>query len=890
MIGKTLSHYKIIEKIGQGGMGVVYRAEDTNLSRDVAIKVLPEQFTKDPQRLARFEREAKLLASLNHPNIAAIYGLEEADGVRFLSMELVPGETLAERVAKGPVPVKEALEVCRQIAEGVEAAHEKGVIHRDLKPANVKVTPEGKVKILDFGLAKAFESEVPVTDISQSPTLTEEMTRAGVILGTAAYMSPEQARGEEVDKRTDIFAFGCVLYELLTGRKAFGGKTVTDTLAKVLEGVPDWKSLPNSTPWRIQELLQRCLSKDPDDRLLHIGEARIQIKKAREDPTESPTGVASAVQSGPQRWTMTVSLVVLAVVVTGLVFWLFIQPSSPEQSLNRFVITPSPPVVLASVAHNEVAISPDGRQLVYMGVREGRRALYLRSLDNFVDKPIPGTAHPQGMVFFSPDGESIGFFAEGKLKKTSLAGGSPITLCDAPSGFWTGDWFEDTIVFTTTFESGRGLYRVSANGGEPEMLATVNSDEGEIGYILPDFLPDGKDLLFTISLNTGFQTALLSLETGERKVVLENARQARYLSTGHLVYEQSGTGTLMVVPFDLAALEVTGDSMSVVQGVRTFGSPVDYAISDNGTLVYVPSTTSTGGLNRTLVWVDREGKEEPLAAELRSYENPRISPDGSRLAITINDPGGRDVWIYDLEREIPTRLTFGPGEDQNPLWTPDGQRIVFGSSRPPGRGVKLFWKAADGTGQVEFLATGPGNLTALSFSPDGKSLVFLLSINLYVLSMEGERTSQPLFQSHHRERLGMISPDGHWIAYESNESGRQEVYVRPFPNVEEGKWQISRDGGTEPVWAPRGKELFYRNGEAMMVVDIKTAPIFTGGSPVVLFSGRYTSGLPVANYDISPDGQRFLMIKAAEEEEGQQGQINVVVNWFEELKRLVPTN
>jgi len=636
MVGKTLSHYKVIEKIGQGGMGEVYRAEDTNLSRDVAIKVLPEQFTKDPQRLARFEREAKLLASLNHPNIAAIYGLEEADGVRFLSMELVPGETLAEKVTKGPVPVKEALEVCRQIAEGVEAAHEKGVIHRDLKPANVKVTPEGKVKILDFGLAKAFEEEVPAADISQSPTLTEEMTRAGVILGTAAYMSPEQARGEEVDKRTDIFAFGCVLYELLTGKRTFDGKTVTDTLAKVLEGVPNWKVLPRNTPWRIQELLRRCLTKDPHNRLPHIANVRIEIKLALEEPTDSPTGVASAVQPVQQRWTMAVGLVVLGAVVAGLAVWILIQPSSPEQSLSRFVIRPSPPVVLGSILTSKgVAISPEGRQLVYLGVGEGRVQLYLRSLDDFVDRPIPGTANPRGTVFFSPDGKSIGFFAEGKLKKTSLAGGSPITLCDASTGLRSGDWFEDTIVFSAALESGQGLYRVSANGGEPEMLATVNLDEGEQRYSLPNFLPDGKNLLFTIGFPTGFQTALLSLETGEQKVVLENARQARYLSTGHLVYEQSGTGNLMVVPFDLAALEVTGDSVQVVQGVRHAPTRyVDYALSDEGTFVYVPDS---GGFS-SLVWVDREGQEEPLGAEPRVYLDPRISPDGSRLPASQAHP------------------------------------------------------------------------------------------------------------------------------------------------------------------------------------------------------------------------------------------------------------
>jgi len=890
VVGTTISHYKVLEKIGQGGMGTVYRAQDTTLDREVAIKVLPEQFTQDPQRLARFEREAKVLASLNHPNIAAIHSFEHADDVHFLVLELVPGETLAERVAKGPLPVEEALEVCRQIAEGVEAAHEKGVIHRDLKPANVKVTPEGQVKILDFGLAKAFEAEIPVTDMSQSPTLTEEMTGAGVILGTAAYMSPEQAKGKPVDKRADIFAFGAVLYELLTGKRAFEGETITETIAAVLKSEPDWNELPVNTPWRIQELLRRCLTKDAHDRLRDIATVRIEVKLALYEPAgKLPTGVASVVQPTRRLWAMAVGLVLLTAVVAGLAVWLFIQPSSPEQSLNRFVIRPSPPVVLAFVNSNELAISPDGRQLVYMGVGEEGRQLYLRSMDEFVDRLILGTANPEGAVFFSPDGEFIGFFAEGKLKKTSLAGGSPITLCDAPATWQAGDWFEDTIVFTATLPSGQGLYRVSANGGEPEMLATVNPDEGEVSYFAPLILPDGKDLLFSIRfVPERFQTALLSLETGERKVVLENARQARYLPTGHLIYEPSITGNLMVVSFDLAALEVTGDSVPVVQGVRQTGSTgsVDYAISNNGTLVYVPST-SNGGLNLALVWVDREGQEEPLTAEPQSYESPRISPDGSRLAVTINESGGSDVWIYDLEREILTRLTFDPAADHLPVWTPDGRRIVFDSGRA-GADHNLFWKAADGTGQAERLTTSPNNQTANSFSPDGKRLVFIepATTGLQVLSMEGERTSQPLLQSQISESKGMISPDGHWIAYESNESGRIEIYVRPFPNVEEGKWQISRDGGTSPVWAPQGLELFYRNGQAMMVVGIKTEPTFTPGSPVVLFTGRYTMGGGIINCDISPDGQRLLMIK---EVEGSTGRINVVLNWFEELKRLVPT-
>ena len=850
MLGKTISHYKVLEKIGQGGMGEVYRAEDTSLKREVAIKVLPEQFTQDPQRLARFEREAQLLAQLNHPNIAAIYGLEEADGVRFLSLELVPGDTLAERVARGPVPVEEALEVCRQIAEGMEAAHEKGVIHRDLKPANVKVTPEGKVKILDFGLAKAFEAEPPVTDISQSPTLTEEMTRAGVILGTAAYMSPEQARGEEVDKRADIFAFGAVLYELLTGKKTFDGKTVTDTLAKVLEGVPDWKALPANTPWRVQELLRRSLTKDAHDRLRDIANVRVEIKLALDEPaTASPIELTGAAQPVQQRWTAAVAGVVGAV-IAGLVVWFLVQPSPPGQTLNKFVITPSPPAILANVDGSEIAISPDGRHLVYLASGEdGLNHLYSRSLDDFVDRTIPGTANASSGIFFSPDGESLGFFATGQLKTISLAGGSPVTICNASATGRAGGWFEETIFFSGITESGQGLYRVPAAGGEPELLAAPNSDEGEASYRYSQVLPGGEIILFSIDLVGGdVQIAALSLETAEQKPVLGNARQAYYLPSGHLIYEQGRTGNLMAANFDPVGVEVTGDSVSVVQGVRQTPTRVDYALADQGVLVYVPSP-STGGLDRTLVWVDREGQEEPLAAEPKGYEGPRISPDGSRLAITINESGGSDVWIYDLEREIPTRLTFDPATNHYPVWTPDGQRIVFDSGRAGG-GHNLFWKAADGTGQVERLTTGPNNQTAHSFSPDGKRLVFgkiLEPRNLEVLSMEGERTSQPLFQSQFNERHGKISPDGHWIAYDSDESGRYEIYVRPFPNVEEGKWQISSAGGRNTVWAPRGQELFYRNGEAIMMVGFRTEPTFTAGSPVVLFTGRYATSGTIAS-------------------------------------------
>ena len=886
MIGKTISHYKVLEKIGQGGMGEVYRAEDTNLSREIAIKVLPEQFTKDPQRLARFEREAKLLASLNHPNIAAIYGLEEADGVRFLALELVSGDTLQERVAKGPLPVEEALEVCLQIAEGVEAAHEKGVIHRDLKPANVKVTPEGKVKILDFGLAKAFEAETPVTDISQSPTLTEEMTRAGVILGTAAYMSPEQAKGEAVDKRADIFAFGCVLYELLTGKRTFDGKTITETLGAIIHKEPDWAALPSTTPWRIQELLRRCLTKDAHDRLRDVAHVRVEVKLALYEPAgESPTGVTSAVQLRGQRWGMTVGLVVLALAVGGMVTWLLIQPSLPEQSLNRFVIRPSPPVVLASSLSNEVAISPDGRQLVYKGVEEGLNQLYLRSLDDFVDRPIPGTANP-GSVFFSPDGKSIGFFAGGELKKTSLAGGSPITLCNAALGRRTGDWFEDTIVFTAGGDSGRGLYQVSANGGEPEMLATANLDEGEIGYAYPQVLPDGRDVLFTIYSGREYQTGLLSLETGERKVVLENARQARYLSTGHLVYEQGVTGNLMVVPFDLAALEVTGDSVTVVQAVRQLpDASVDYALSDEGTLVYVPGQITDV---QSLVWVDRKGTESVITQEDVSFATPRISPNGKQVGVALSREGEtQNIWIYDLEDESLRRLTFEGGSIET--WSPDSKWIIFAGRDSEGL-RNISRQLADGSGPIEQLTVpNPILIRPSSLTPDGSVLAVDAAADIWMFPMEGDSEPQPFITSPNQECCSKFSPDGRWLAYVSNELGLNHVYVSPYPNPEV-KYLVSEEvGGTEPVWSPDGHELFYRSGTRMMVASVQTEPTFRAGRPEVLFEGSVmrtrigTIAMPY--YDISPDGQRFLMIKQA----GAETQINVVLNWFEELKRLVPT-
>ena len=875
MIGKTLSHYKVLEKIGQGGMGEVYRAEDTNLSREVAIKVLPEQFTQDPQRLARFEREAKLLASLNHPNIAAIYGLEEADGVRFLALELVPGETLAERVAKGPLPVEEALEVCRQIAEGVEAAHEKGIIHRDLKPANVKVTPEGKVKILDFGLAKAFEDEVSFTDISQSPTLTEEMTRAGVILGTAAYMSPEQAKGKAVDKRADIFAFGAVLYELLTGKRAFQGETITETLGAIIHKEPDWNRLPGSVPSSIRFLLSRCLKKDAPRRLQHIDGARILIEEALSEPTAaSVPGLGAPIH--PPLWKRAIpwSLTGLVAVIAAVGFWILTRPEA--EALTRFVITPPATAPLFRGGANELAISPDGRRIVYRAALQ----LYVRSLDEFSATPIAGTERSAGDHLFSSDGESVAFFTPEGLKKVSLVGGGPLTLSGVSSARG-GSWVGDAIVFSS---EGR-LYRVSAAGGEPEILATPDTAKGEF-YVDPEILPGGQALLFTIWTSTASQIALLFLETGEQKVLLAG-RQARYAATGHVVYGLFDSGTLMAAPFDLARLEVTGDSVPVLEGVRgTTTAAIDYSFSRTGTLVYVPAGEGEEPFN--LVWVNREGVVERLGTPPHDYWYPRLSLDGRRLAVRI----GSDIWVHDISRQTLTRLSF-EGVNDLPVWTPDGKRVTWRSNREgPGN---LFWKLADGSGPAERLSTGEFRQNPSSWSPDGQTLAFYQrpgaggpsDRDIWLLPLQGDRQPRPFLQTPFDESASVFSPDGRWLAYVSHESGRGEIYVQPFPGPG-GKWQISTEGGQEPVWARSG-ELFYRSlgGQKMMAVEITTEPVFSAGTPQLVFEGSYQPSLGrIAMYDVTRDGQRFVMI---EPRQGAEAPINVVLNWFEELKRLVPT-
>ena len=884
MIGDTLSHYKVIEKIGQGGMGEVYRAEDTNLSREVAIKVLPEQFTQDPQRLARFEREAKLLAQLNHPNIAAIYGFEHSDSMHFLVLELVPGDTLQERVAKGPLPVEEALDICRQIAEGVEAAHEKGVIHRDLKPANVKVTPEGKVKILDFGLAKAFEAEPPVTDMSQSPTLTEEMTRAGVILGTAAYMSPEQAKGKPVDKRADVFAFGAVLYELLTGERAFEGETITETIAAVLKSEPDWNVLPAATPWRIQELLRRCLTKEPHDRLDGIANVRIEIKLALEEPrSASPGEVTSPTQVPLWQRAIPWTIAVLMTVMAGVGFWSLTRPA--PRPITRF------PLVLASIPSEQqligkgrhfVALSPDGTHLVYVSVDTIYNSqLYLRPMDQLEATPMRGTEGARE-PFFSPDGQWVGFWAEDQLKKVAISGGAPVILCEAKNP-WGASWeLDDTIVFGQGLD---GIWKVSANGGTPEVLVTT---EGKLAHG-PQILPGGDTVLFTLAPSSGWDDAQIvvqSLETGERKVLINGGKDARYVPTGHLVYALQGT--LLAVAFDLGRLEVTGGPVPMVEGVldadiRT--GATHFSFSKLGSLVYVPGVQES---RSELVWVDRQGQAVPLIGNQASFSHPRVSPDGRTVAVQVNRDG-RDIWIYDAERGTRVRLTVG-GNNSSPVWTPDGERITFASDRSGGS-RNLYWKPADGSGEAQVLLTRETSLYPFSWSPDGKTLAFVdwLGFNnrdIWTLSEEGDAT--PFIATSFNENTPMFSPDGRLLAYVSNESGNDEVYVQPYPGPG-GKWPISKDGGADPRWSHDGRELFYLQGQQMMVVTVETEPTFTVGRSELVFEADYQRWIGgEINYDLSTDSRRFLMVKASEQE--AQSHIHVVLNWFEELKRRGPTN
>jgi len=876
--GTHVGPYEITGAIGAGGMGEVYRARDPKLGRDVAIKVLPEAFARDTDRMARFQREAKVLASLSHPNIATIYGLEDSGTTRALVMELVEGPTLADRIKAGPIPVDEAVRIAKQIADALEYAHERGIIHRDLKPANVKVTNDDAVKVLDFGLAKALEGDPSSIDISTSPTISRMATMQGVLLGTAAYMSPEQAKAKSVDRRADIWAFGCVLYEMLTGKQAFTGETVTDTLASIIKEDPNWTLLPAATPMRVRVLLQRCLQKDPKQRLRDIGDARIsldEVLSGAPDLALAGRAEAPAVPLWPRAlpWAAAVVLAIVAAAVGGIAAWT-LKPM-PAKPVTRTVITLPTGQRLAALNQPALALSPDGNQLVYVATTQsGMRQIYLRAMDSSEAKPISGTERAMD-PFFSPDGQWLGFFADGKLKKISVNGGVALTLADAPLTAGANWGSQGMIALTPTIGP---IQEVSDSGGTPQPLTHLEKGETYLGW--PEFLPGNKAVIFQ---GGSGGVVVQPIGTGDRRYVIygQEGTMPRYLSSGHLVYAQAGT--LMAVPFDVKRLEVRGTAVPVVQNVMQGVAPgaTQYSVSATGSLVYVSGGAQASQQSR-LVWVSRNGTEQPLPAPARTYEFPRLSPDGGRIAVGSEG----QIWIYDIARDTLARFTFQGGYNGYPVWTQDGKRIAFLSNKEGS--LNTYWQLADGSGGLESLATGnlqvpsswsPGGLLAVLEFPTGRG------DEISVLHV-GERQTQLFLQTGASVSSPKFSPDGRWLAYDSEESGRSEVYVQPYPGPG-GKWLISNEGGAEPLWNRNGRELFYRNGDKIMAVDITTQPSFSAGKPKMLFE-KPLSGAAFP-YDVSPDGQRFLMLRPVEEGQAAPTQINVVLNWTEELKRLVPT-
>jgi serine/threonine protein kinase/Tol biopolymer transport system component len=919
LIGSNLGHYLVVEQIGEGGMGEVYRAHDERLDRDVAVKVLPESVAQDEERLARFEREAKLLASLSHPNVATLHGLEEHEGQRFLVMELVEGESLASVHARGAIPVDETLPIALQIAEGLEAAHEQGIIHRDLKPANVMVSAEGKVKVLDFGLAKAFDPEgsglQSPESLAESPTLTADLTRGGVLLGTAAYMSPEQARGKPVDKRADIWAFGCTLFEMLTGTRPFGGTSSTDVLAAIIKEEPEWDGLPAETPRSIRRLLRRCLTKGPRDRLHDIADARIELQSLPiGDQYETELAITAGKKSGWRTWLPWGVAAVLAVALIAAV----VTESRSDGRLGgsmdvvRTTIDLPPGTEFANIVarrlwngpmRNELALSPDGRTLVFSVQNEGGGSpayLHRRPMDLIEAEVIPGTEGASS-PFFSPDGRWVAFWAGGELKKVSLDGGLPITLAEYrdPTGSYPnmgGTWSPDGSIIIGCHLA--GLQRVGANGGQLVPL-TVPDRATEYAHRLPQVLPGGRAVLFTVAYGytgAGGHIEVVSLDTGERKTVVDSGLDGRFVPTGHLLFLQQGT--LMAASFDLDRLELTGRPVPVLEGVvhatnLTAGWANSGAglltVSDNGTLIFAPGDMAPDP-QRGFVWVDRNGRTQPVSALPEgSLGFPRVSPDGRWLAFGT---GGlnRSVWVHDLARGTTTRLT-NEGRAVLSSWTPDTERLVIGYSQ--GGVGNLHRLSYRGNEPLERLSSSEFLQQPGSWSPDGRYLAYVQwrhseGTDIWLLDMES-RQAEPFLDTEYQYSYPDISPDGRWLVYGSDESGRDEVWVTSFPGRKQ-QMLVSNDGGIAPVWSPDGREIYYLSGNRLMVVEAIARPELTLGIPHTLIEvPRITSG-PLRGYDITPDGTRFIFPIDEESEPitPPVRQLQVIINWFEELERLAP--
>jgi Tol biopolymer transport system component/tRNA A-37 threonylcarbamoyl transferase component Bud32 len=881
--GRRLGPFEILSAIGAGGMGEVYKARDTRLDRTVAIKILPTHLAERAELRERFEREAKTIASLNHPHICTLYDTGHQDDIDFLVMEYIEGETLAQRLLKGALPIQQVLQYAIEIADALDKAHRKGITHRDLKPGNIMLTKSG-TKLLDFGLAKLAQEAAPVTSASQLPTLKSAITSEGTILGTLQYMAPEQVEAKEVDARTDIFAFGAVVYEMATGKKAFEGKSSASVMAKIMETEPPpISSLQPMTPPALDRVIKTCLAKDPDERWQTAGDLCRELKWIAESGASAAVAVAATAERVRtlRGWAFVAGLACLAVAaIVGFAVWI-LKPTPPKP-VTRTVITLPPGDRLVGPDQTALALSPDGKQLAYAAIRGITSQLYLRFMDSQEARPISGT-DGASEPFFSPDGQWVGFFAGGKLKKISVSGGSAVTLGDALNPFGANWSSQGIIAFTPLLVS--PLMELSDAGGASQPLIPLG--KGEASQIWPQFLPGGKAVLFAAGNGpASVHVAVQVIATGQR-LNLAGGTQPRYATSGHLVYAQGAT--LMAVPFDPQRLEIKGTPVPVVEGVANSQSYVSsqYSISETGSLVYV-SGGSQANLRR-MVWVSRNGTEQPLPAPPQVYEYVSLSPDGRRVAVELEN----QIWLYDLARDTLTRFTFEGSSNTSPEWTPDGKRIAYKSNKE-GNPVNLFWQLADGSGGLERLSTDQFAQVPRSWSPDGQFLAFhennpKTQKDIWVLRMSDHK-SLPFLVSPFNEGGPTFSPDGRWMAYVSNESGRPEVYVQPFPGPG-GKWQISTEGGTEPAWNHNGRELFYRSGNKMMALDVATQPSFSPGKPRMLFEGQYfRSDWPLIGtaYDVSPDGQRFLMVKSTEQASSAT-QINVVLNWFEELKQKVPT-
>ena len=925
--GLYVGMYEIRGLLGVGGMGEVYRARDSRLHRDVALKVLPDAFSLQPDRLARFSREAQVLASLNHPNIAAIYGLEEANGRTALVLELVEGPTLAERIAEGPIPADEGLSIAKQIGEALEAAHDQGIVHRDLKPVNIKVRADGTVKVLDFGLAKALELAAKTAQGSRadSPTISPAMmTGVGVLMGTAAYMSPEQARGKPIDRRADVWSFGCVLYEMLAGRRAFEGDTASDAIAGVLTRDPDWSALPANTPPQVLRLLRQCLQKDVKRRLPHIGVARLEIEEGARASHDDIAAVGPAARRRRNLvpWIIATAALVVAGVLAAAMLVRERTPAGAEMvrfSLNapggrRFGSNEMQRGRTGPAPH--YAVSPDSSRIVWVMYRAGEAPqLWMRRLDGFDAQPLAGTENAS-FPFWSPDSQSVAFFANAQLKQITVSGGPPHTVCDAAAGEG-GTWNTNGEIVFAPVESG-GLFKVPAAGGVPVPLTQLDGTRAEIGHAWPQFLPDGRHYLYLVRSTTRespqrtgpaisrFAIYVGSLDSGEHRVLVEGVPRAQYAS-GHLIFVRDTT--LVAQAFDIASLRLQGDPQVIGANiaVNSVNGRTGFTVSDR-VLLYRPADPSE--TDSTLSWFGRDGQRLGSIGSRAAYRAIRLSPDGGRVAAQIstrnfNDPfPPGDLWMLDLSRGgISSRVTFTPDEPKDGVvWSPDGRRIAFAAGRAGALPTDLMQVTAGGVASPELLLQSPETKRPWSISPDSGYMAYFqigatTGGDVWVLPLLGERKPRPFIQTPFGEGAGTFSPDGRWIAYQSQKAnqvlgtnapalGVADVYVRSFPSGDQ-EIRISHEGGQYPQWRGDGTELFYVGADSreVMAVTVQLRPTFKAGLPRKLFDAPTRGGVAVGQYSVTSDGSRFLFIEPFRAEfDEQERPLSVVVNWVSGLE------